>query len=62
VDLSANEGFGPLLALTVLTRILYRLLEHGETYVRERLTAYEKKYQQRKLYSLQRAADGACPP
>jgi transposase len=39
-----------------LARILYRLLKHGEQYVREGIEAYEKKHQQRKLNSLQKTA------
>jgi len=39
-----------------LARILYRLLKHGEAYVREGMAEYEKKHQERKLKSLQMAA------
>lgn len=40
-----------------LARILYRLLKHGEAYVRQGLEDYEQKYQARKLSSLQKAAE-----
>lgn len=40
-----------------LARILYRLVKHGEAYVREGLEAYEKKHRERKLKSLQKAAE-----
>lgn len=39
-----------------LARILYRLLTHGEAYVRQGMAEYEKKYQERKLKGLQKAA------
>jgi transposase len=39
-----------------LARILYRLLKHGEDYVRQGLADYEKKHHARKLANLQRAA------
>jgi transposase len=39
-----------------LARVLYRLLKHGENYVREGLAEYEKKHQERKLKNLQKAA------
>lgn len=39
-----------------LARIIYRLIKHGENYVRQGLEDYEKKFQQRKLYALQRTA------
>lgn len=39
-----------------LARVLYRLLKHGENYVREGLAEYEKKHQKRKLQNLQIAA------
>lgn len=40
-----------------LARILYRLLQHGEAYVRQGLVDYEKKHQARKLRNLQQAAE-----
>jgi transposase len=40
-----------------LARILYRLLTHGEAYVRQGMADYEKKYQARKLKSLQKVAE-----
>lgn len=39
-----------------LARLLYRLLTHGEQYVREGMAHYEKKNQERKLKGLQKAA------
>jgi transposase len=39
-----------------LARILYRLLTHGEAYVRQGMAEYEKKHQERKLKGLQKAA------
>lgn len=40
-----------------LARILYRLLQQGEAYVRQGLVDYEKKHQARKLRNLQQAAE-----
>lgn len=40
-----------------LARIIYRMLKHGEEYVRQGMDDYEKKYQARKLEGLQRAAE-----
>lgn len=39
-----------------LARILYRLLKHGEAYVRQGLADYEEKYLRRRLKGLQKAA------
>jgi hypothetical protein len=39
-----------------LARIVYRLLKHGETYVRQGMEDYEKKFRERKLLALKRAA------
>jgi transposase len=39
-----------------LARLVYRLLKHGEAYVRQGMADYEKKFQQRKLYALQKTA------
>jgi transposase len=39
-----------------LARVIYRLLKHGEAYVRAGMEAYEKKFQARKLYALQKTA------
>jgi len=39
-----------------LARIIYRLIKHGEAYVRTGMEAYEKKFQARKLCALQKAA------
>lgn len=39
-----------------LARIIYRLLKHGEAYVRQGLEDYEKKFVERKLNSLQKTA------
>lgn len=39
-----------------LARILYRLLTHGEAYVRQGMADYERKHQERKLKGLQKAA------
>jgi transposase len=40
-----------------LARIIYRLLKHGEAYVRQGIEEYEKKYQERRLKSFQRMAN-----
>ena len=39
-----------------LARIIFRLIKHGEAYVRQGLEDYEKKFQTRKLNALQKAA------
>ena len=39
-----------------LARILYRLIKHGETYVRQGLEDYEQKFQAGKLRALQKTA------
>jgi transposase len=39
-----------------LARIIYRLLKHGELYVRQGLEDYEKKYRNRLLHNLQKTA------
>jgi transposase len=39
-----------------LARILYRLLKHGEDYVREGMAEYERKHQQRRLNYLHKVA------
>lgn len=39
-----------------LARLLYRLIKHGDQYVREGLEAYEKKNKERKLKALQKLA------
>jgi transposase len=39
-----------------LARIVYRLIKHGETYVRQGLEDYEKKFKDRKLNALQKTA------
>lgn len=39
-----------------LARIVYRLIKHGETYVRQGMEHYEKQFQARKLYALRRTA------
>lgn len=39
-----------------LGRIVYRLLKHGEVYVRQGIEDYEKKFQARKLLSLKKTA------
>jgi transposase len=39
-----------------LARIIYRLLKHGEAYVKQGILDYERKYQARKLSGLQKAA------
>jgi transposase len=40
-----------------LARILYRVIKHGEGYVRQGLAEYEQKHQARKLKGLQKAAE-----
>ena len=39
-----------------LARIIYRLIKHGEAYVRQGMEAYQKQFQARKLRALQKAA------
>lgn len=39
-----------------LARLIYRLIKHGEDYVRQGLEDYETKYRDRKLKALQRSA------
>ena len=39
-----------------LARIIYRLIKHGEAYVRQGIEAYEKQFQTRKLRALQKTA------
>lgn len=39
-----------------LARIVYRLIKHGEAYVRQGIEDYERKFQARKLIALQRSA------
>ena len=39
-----------------LARIIYRLIKHGEAYVRQGIEAYEKQFQTRKLRALKKAA------
>jgi transposase len=39
-----------------LARIIYRMIKHGEAYVRQGLEDYEKKYAARKLTALQKTA------
>jgi transposase len=39
-----------------LARIIYRLIKHGEAYVRHGLETYELQFQIRKLRALQKAA------
>ncbi len=40
-----------------LARLIYRLLKHGEAYVRQGMADYEKRFQERKLYALQKTAN-----
>ena len=39
-----------------LARIIYRLIKHGENYVRIGMQEYEHKFQERKLKALKRQA------
>jgi len=39
-----------------LARIIYRLIKHGETYVRQGMEDYERKFKERKLHALQKTA------
>jgi transposase len=39
-----------------LARIIYRLLKHGEAYVRQGLEDYERKFRERKLHALRKTA------
>ena len=40
-----------------LARLIYRLLKHGEAYVRQGMADYEQRFQERKLYALQKTAN-----
>ena len=40
-----------------LARLIYRLLKHGEVYVRQGMADYEQRFQERKLYALQKTAN-----
>jgi len=40
----------------LLARIVYGLIKHGENYLRQGIDDYEKKFQERKLYALQKRA------
>jgi hypothetical protein len=39
-----------------LARLIYRLLKHGELYIRQGLEDYENKYRQRLLHNLKKSA------
>lgn len=39
-----------------LARIIYRLIKHGEAYVRRGIEDYERKFQERKIYNLKKTA------
>lgn len=39
-----------------LARIIYRLIKHGEPYIRQGMEDYEKKYRERKLHALKKMA------
>jgi transposase len=39
-----------------LARIIYRLIKHGEAYVRQGMEDYERKFQERKLHALRKTA------
>lgn len=39
-----------------LGRLIYRLIKHGENYVRQGLEDYERKFQERKMHGLKKAA------
>ena len=39
-----------------LARIIYRLIKHGEAYVRQGLETYERKFRERKLHALRKTA------
>jgi transposase len=39
-----------------LARIIYRLIKHGEAYVRQGMEDYERKFQERKLHALKKTA------
>ena len=39
-----------------LARLVYRLLKHGEDYVRQGMEDYQRKFQERKMYALKKAA------
>ncbi len=39
-----------------LARLIYRLIKHGENYVRQGLEDYERKFQERKMHGLKKTA------
>ena len=39
-----------------LARLIYRLIKYGENYVRQGLEDYERKFQERKMHGLKKAA------
>jgi transposase len=39
-----------------LARIIYRLIKHGEAYVRQGMEDYERKFRERKLHALRKTA------
>jgi len=51
---------GPASAVTAtahkLARLIYRLLKHGEAYVRQGIEVYEQKYRERLIYNLRKTA------
>ena len=57
--MKAHLGVAEAITATAhkLARLLYRLVKHGEAYVREGLEQYEKKNQQRKLNALRKMAE-----
>ena len=40
-----------------LARLIYRLIKHGEAYVRQGVESYEKTFRDRKLYGLRKMAE-----
>lgn len=39
-----------------LARLIYRMIKHGENYVRQGMADYERRFQERKLYALRKTA------
>jgi len=56
--MKARLGPAPAVTATAhkLARIIYRMIKHGEAYVRQGIEQYEIKYRQRRLRGLMRAA------
>jgi len=56
--MKARLGAAEVITATAhkLARLVYRLLKHGEAYLQQGIEDYEKKFQERKLSGLKKAA------